>query len=66
VKIKVYVDRAGLALNFRNPDGSAHYSVNANLNITVIPPEKKFRIPRANIQASQVAPPRPTPPGQVT
>lgn len=42
VKIKVDIDRAGVATNFKNPDGSSHYSINAGLKIGVVPSEKIF------------------------
>ncbi len=64
VKIRVNVDRAGVALNYRNPDGTLHYNVSTNLNLTVIPSDKKFTVPKASLQAP--TPPKPTPPGQVT
>jgi hypothetical protein len=65
VKIRVDINRAGVALNFTNPDGTAHYNVNANLGITVIPPEKKFRIPKASLPTQPSAPNRGPPSGQV-
>lgn len=46
VKVKVDIERAGVAINFRNPDGTPHYAINAALKITVIPAEKKFSIPK--------------------
>jgi hypothetical protein len=49
VKIKVDIGRAGVATNFKNPDGSSHYNIAANLSITVIPPEKKFSIPKSQL-----------------
>jgi hypothetical protein len=54
VKVKVDIARAGIAINFKNPDGSPHYNINANLTINVIPAEKKFVIPK-----SQLAPTAP-------
>ena len=54
VKVKVDIVRAGVATNFRNPDGSPHYNINTNLSINVIPAEKKFTIPK-----SQLAPTAP-------
>ena len=51
VKIKVDVDKAGVAVNYMNPDGSPHYHVNTSLKVTVIPPKRRYYIPR-----SQVAP----------
>lgn len=64
VKVKVDIDRAGVATNFRNPDGTPHYNVNANLRLTIIPPDKKFTIAKSSLQVPQA--PKKTPPGQVT
>jgi len=57
VKARVSVDRAGVALNFKNPDGANHYTINASLAITIVPPERKFTIPRSQVQAP--TPPKP-------
>jgi hypothetical protein len=64
VKVKVDIDRAGVATNFRNPDGTSHYNVNANLRLTVIPPDKKFTIHKSALQGPQPA--HKPPPGQVS
>lgn len=63
VKVKIDVDRAGLALNHKNPDGSPHYNINFSQKVTVVPPEKKFKVPKSQLQPP---PPRPPPAGQVT
>ena len=60
VKIKVDINRAGVALNFRNPDGSPHYNISTGLNISVIPNEKKFFVPKSQLPLS------PTPPKEST
>ena len=60
VKIKVDIVRAGIATNFKNPDGSAHYNINAGLNIIVIPNEKKFFIPKSQLPLPP-APPKESP-----
>lgn len=52
VKIKVDIDRAGVATNFTNPDGSAHYNINASLKVNVIPSSKKFSIPKSQLAQS--------------
>jgi hypothetical protein len=52
VKIKVDIDRAGIAINFRNPDGSPHYNINAGLKINVTPAEKKYQIPKSQLPPS--------------
>ncbi len=57
VKVRVSLDRAGVASNFKNPDGTNHYSLNANLAMTITPAEKKFSIPRSQIQVP--TPPKP-------
>ncbi len=49
VKIKVDIDRAGVALNLANPDGTPHYNINSSLKVAVIPPGKKFSIPRSQL-----------------
>jgi hypothetical protein len=54
VKVRVDIGRAGVATNFKNPDGSPNYNIGADLRITIIPPEKKFSIPKS--QLPQVPP----------
>jgi len=49
VKIKVDIDRAGVAVNFTNPDGTPHYNINASLKVNVIPSSKKFSIPKSHL-----------------
>jgi len=49
VKIKVDIDRAGVAVNYVNPDGTPHYNIGASLKITVIPKDRKFKIPRSSL-----------------
>ena len=50
VKVKVDVARAGVAIDFKNPDGTPHYNVSAGLRIQVIPKSKKFYIPKSKIR----------------
>ena len=57
MKVRVTLDRVGVALNFKNPDGTPHYSTNFNLALTIVPPEKKFSIPKSQIQVP--TPPKP-------
>ena len=49
VKVRVEMERAGIATNYKNPDGSPHYAVNTGLKITIIPKDRKFTIPRSDI-----------------
>jgi len=55
VKVKVDIDRAGVATNFTNPDGTPHYNIGAGLKLTVIPANRKFSVPKSQIG---VAPPK--------
>ena len=50
VKIKVDIQRAGVAVNLTNPDGTPHYNVGAGLRVQVIPPKKRYYIPRSKIK----------------
>jgi len=61
VKVRVSLDRAGLALNMKNADGSDVYNFNANMQVAIVPAEKKFSIPRSQIPnpAAQAKPPDP-------
>ena len=53
VKIKVDIERAGVATNYKNPDGSPHYNLTPRLNVNVIPPNKKFLVPRSQLSQTQ-------------
>lgn len=53
VKVRVDIDRAGIAVNFRNPDGSPHYNITVSNKISVIPPEKTFKVPRDQLNVSK-------------
>ena len=61
VRVKVDINRAGVATTYTNPDGSPCYNVTANIMVTTIPPDKKFKAPNQNFQA-----PKKPPAGQVT
>jgi hypothetical protein len=50
VKIKVDVDRAGVATGFTNPDGTPHYEIGAALKINVIPSNKAYYIPKSQLK----------------
>ena len=53
VKVKVDLDRAGISTNFKNPDGTAHYAVNTSVKVSVIPPDKKFTLPKNQVTTQQ-------------
>jgi hypothetical protein len=57
VKVKVDLDRAGVATNYKNPDGTAHYAVNTSVKVSVIPPDKKFTLPKSQVKAQASKPP---------
>lgn len=61
VKIRVDIGRAGVAVNYTNPDGSPHYNINADLRVTVIPPDKRFSLPKSQIAAPPKPPEKPPP-----
>lgn len=50
VKIRVDINRAGVAINFKNPDGTPHYNIDAGLRIQIIPTSKKFYIPKSRLR----------------
>jgi hypothetical protein len=56
VKIKVDIDKIGIASNFKNPDGTPHYLVNPTIRVNVIPADKMFRIPRSQVRVQQSRP----------
>lgn len=56
VKIKVDIDRAGVATNYTNPDGTPHYLINASIKVKVIPSSKRFSIEKRQIKSSDDIP----------
>lgn len=58
VKVKVGLERVGVATNYRNPDGSLHYAINTSVKLYVIPYDKRFTLPRNAIRG------QPQPPDQ--
>jgi len=57
VKVKVDLDRAGIATNYKNPDGTAHYAVNTSVKVFVIPYDRKFSLPKGQVKAQSTKPP---------
>ena len=60
VKVKVDLDRVGIATNYKNPDGTPHYAVNASLKLSIIPNERKFFVESDSVKGKP-----PSPPGQM-
>ncbi|MBM3905230.1 MAG: hypothetical protein FJ354_00905 [Thaumarchaeota archaeon] len=56
VKVKVDLDRVGIALNHKNPDGTPHYAINTSVKISIIPNERKFSVEK-NLKDKQAPPP---------
>lgn len=52
VRVKVSLDRAGIATNYKNPDGTAHYAVNTSVKVFVIPSDKRFTMPKKQVLVS--------------
>ena len=52
VKVKVGIERVGVATNFRNPDGSLHYAVNTSVKVYIIPYDKRFTLPRSQVKGN--------------
>jgi hypothetical protein len=50
VKVKVDIERAAVAMNFKNPDGTPHYNIGTGLKLTIIPKDKKFYIPKSKLE----------------
>ncbi len=57
VKVKVDLDRVGIAINFTNPDGTPHYAINTSVKLSIIPKNKKFSVEKKSIKGKQSSPP---------
>ena len=57
VKVKVDLDRVGIAINYSNPDGTPHYAINTSVKLSVIPKERKFSVEKTSIKGKQSSPP---------
>lgn len=67
VKVKVGIERVGVATNYRNPDGSLHYAVNTSVKIYVVPYDKRFTLPRSQLKGNiQEQQDRRNPPSHIT
>jgi hypothetical protein len=56
VKVKVDLDRVGIATNHKNPDGTPHYAINTSVKITIIPNNRTFSVDK-NLKDKQTQPP---------
>ena len=57
VKVKVDLDRVGIATNFTNPDGTPHYAINTSVKLSIIPKNKKFLVEKKSVKGKQSSPP---------
>ena len=57
VKVKVDLDRVGIATNYKNPDGTPHYAINTSVKISIIPNERKFSVEKNAIKGKSSSPP---------
>ena len=57
VKVKVDLDRVGIAINFTNPDGTPHYAINTSVKLSIIPKNKKFLVEKKSVKGKQSSPP---------
>jgi len=57
VKVKVDLDRVGLATNYTNPDGTPHYAINTSVKLSIIPSDRKFSVEKTQIKGKQSSPP---------
>ena len=53
IKARVFCDSVALAIDYRNPDGSPHYRQHIQVNVTTIPPDRKFFVPKSEMQPQQ-------------
>ncbi|MGH9991847.1 MAG: hypothetical protein ACREAZ_04285 [Nitrososphaera sp.] len=68
VRVKVGIERVGVATNYRNPDGSLHYAVNTSVKLYVIPYDKRFTLSRSQVKGNTLGQPqdRRNPPSHIT
>ncbi len=52
VKVKVSLERVGVATNYKNPDGTAHYAVSSAVKVYVIPADKRFSLSKSQLFGS--------------
>ena len=57
VKVRVDLDRVGIATNFTNPDGTPHYAINTSVKLSITPKAKKFSVAKNSIKGKQSTPP---------
>ena len=56
VKLRVEIERAAVAVDFKNPDGTPHYNVGTGVHISITPPDKTFYVPRSQLKMPPTRP----------
>jgi hypothetical protein len=56
VKVTVDLDRAGVAINQLAPDGNPMYNLNFSNKANIIPPTKKYTLPKSQLGVSTTPP----------
>jgi len=53
IKIRVNIDRAGVATNYRNSDGSKHYNVQASMSVNVISSDRTYKLSKPGMKSDK-------------
>ena len=53
IKIRVNIDRAGVATNYRNSDGSKHYNVQASMSVNVISSDRTYKLTKSVMKSDK-------------
>ena len=53
VRIRVDINRAGVAINSVNPDGSPQYHFDIASNVQIVPAQRKFKVAKKQIGLSK-------------
>lgn len=60
VKVKVSLERVGIATNYKNPDGTSHYAVSTTAKVYIIPHDRRFTMPKGKVAGGQQDRPSPS------
>ncbi len=60
VKVKVSLERVGVATNYKNPDGTPHYAVNTAAKVYIIPHDRRFTMPKNKLAGASQDRPSPS------
>lgn len=53
IKIRVNIDRAGVATNYHNSDGSKHYNVQASMSVNVISSDRTYKLSKPGMKSDK-------------